>query len=181
MEHPEIIKWPDPILCERSTEADIADPSTKALAERLLRVMNEAGGLGLAAVQIGVKKRVAAFSGRVFSESAADLVLVNPAISSVSGEAAKTEACLSFPGIGAVVTRPETICVSGFDPIKGAVVEASLPSTAARCVLHEIDHMDGRTYPDLLSPLKKRRLLEQYAKSRKAVSRAAKLKTQTTP
>lgn len=147
------------------------DEEARALARDLEETMYEADGVGLAAPQVGVPVRMFAYDVR--DPEAPSGVLVNPRVVDRSGSEAGEEGCLSIPGLSAVVERPGRAVVEGEDP-EGNDVRIEAEGLLARCLLHEIDHLDGVLFLDHLSPLKRRMLLDKWSKrEEEGTSRAA--------
>lgn len=160
-EGPPIVRMGDPVL--RRMAAEVADPTApeiKALIADMTASLAEAGGIGLAAPQIGVGRRVILF--KVPDARATDdpddgpcplTALVNPSFTPVDDEMALGwEGCLSIPGLRGEVPRHQRIKVTGTTP-EGSVFEAVLAGTRARVVQHEVDHLDGVLYLDRMTDL----------------------------
>ena len=149
-----IVIYGDPILREVSKKVEIIDQEIKDLVSDMIDTLKNAQGLGLAAVQVGVLKRV-------FIEdlSAVDItenirVFINPEIIETSGLIEYEEGCLSIPGIYQKVTRAATVKVRALD-LDGKEFEFVASGLAARAILHEYDHLEGKLFLDYLSPLTK--------------------------
>ncbi len=149
-----IVIYGDPILREVSEKVEVIDREIKDLVSNMIDTLRNAQGLGLAAVQVGVLKRV-------FIEdlSAVDItedirVFINPEIVETSGLIEIEEGCLSIPGIYQKVTRPERVKVRALD-LDGQEFEFEASGLAARAILHEYDHLEGKMFVDYLSPLTK--------------------------
>ncbi len=136
----QVITFGDPVLRSRATEVSEFGPELRREAERMVRIMRDAMGVGLAATQLGALRRVLVFQA---GPDATPSALVNPIVQWTSGElASATEGCLSLPKIIVDVERPLYVRVSGFDPAGDPLlVEAS--GLEARILQHEIDHLDG--------------------------------------
>lgn len=149
----EILRMGDPRLLERAREVEAFDtPELYALVADMFDTMEAAGGVGLAAPQIGVGLRVVIF-GFERSERYPDApavpqtVLVNPVLEFIGDEMEEGwEGCLSVPGLRGVVPRHSRLRYSGFDP-QGGHIEREVDGFHARVVQHECDHLDGRLYP----------------------------------
>jgi peptide deformylase len=150
-----------PVLRQRAHEVARFDDGVRALLEDLFDTMHAAKGVGLAANQIGVARRVAVVE--VEEERA---VLVNPVIVASDGEQVGEEGCLSIPDIFADVTRAERVVVEILDET-GARRRIEGSGMFARAIQHEIDHLDGILFLDRIGPIKRRRLLADWKKSRK--------------
>jgi len=126
--------------------------------ERMFETMYDAGGVGLAAPQVGISKRLFVMDTRDAEGNRDPRVFINPEIVHVEGEQVGDEGCLSFPGVFQEIRRDMRVIVRAQD-IKGVEFEADLTELAARCVLHETDHCDGIVFIDRMTPLKR-----QFAK-----------------
>lgn len=140
----DIITKEDPLLRKRSRDVTDFGKRTSDLIDDLLETVVAAEGYGLAAPQIGTLRRVVV----VFDGVDKFIPLVNPVITEQSGSITKTEACLSCPGEFGDVTRPQKVTVRAFDR-DGNEFEMTCEDMTARCVCHELDHLDGRLYIDI--------------------------------
>lgn len=164
----EIVLMGDPVLRARASEVTSFDDGLRLLVRDMLETMYHADGIGLAAPQIGVSRRVIVVDLRREEEPGAKVALVNPRIVWASGETAReSEGCLSIPGAEEVVERPVEVRVEAVDPF-GAPVMISARDLYARALQHEIDHIDGILFPDRISPLKRRILLKKWRKQQEA-------------
>ena len=128
----------DPVLRERAREVTTFDRSLRKLAKRMIRIMHDAPGIGLAAPQVGVVDRLI-----VYDVDDDPRVLVNPELSEFSGEREESdEGCLSVPGVAMPVERPISVRVKGQDET-GAAVDYVAEGLEARVIQHEVDHLDG--------------------------------------
>jgi peptide deformylase len=150
-----------PVLRQRAHEVARFDDGVRALAADLFETMRAAKGVGLAANQIGVARRVA-----VVAADDREVVLVNPVIVEADSEEVIEEGCLSIPDIFAEVARAERVVVETTDE-QGTRRRIEGTGMFARAVQHEIDHLDGILFLDRIPPLKRRRLLADFKKSRK--------------
>jgi len=121
------------------------------LAEDLLLTQDDAGAVGLAAVQIGIDLSVFSIDGSQIKRRGRREVLVNPVLADSDGEVIDEEGCLSFPGIFAPVARPKWVAIRA-RTIDGEVIEREAKGYLARAYLHEIDHLNGRLFTDLMDP-----------------------------
>lgn len=157
-----ILQFPDVRLKKIAEPVDVFDQEITQLATNMLETMYEVQGVGLAAIQVNVQKQVIVID--VSNESNQPLCLINPEILSKSGSFEWDEGCLSFPGIHAKVMRAHTIEVK-FHDIQGKIqkmtVEGGLLSA---CIQHEMDHLNGITFYDHLSPLKQTMLKKKLDK-----------------
>lgn len=153
----EILRYPDPVLVTIGgpvRDADFESGIEKTIS-RMFETMSEAGGVGLAAPQVGISKRFFIMDVPNGDEGESQRhVLINPEIIHVEGEQIGEEGCLSFPGLFQSVKRDMRVVVQAQD-IKGQEIELDLDGLAARCVLHETDHCDGIVFLDRMSPLKR--------------------------
>ncbi|MFV0362778.1 MAG: peptide deformylase [Suipraeoptans sp.] len=140
----EIREYPDPILEKKAKPVKEMTPKLKELIEDMFDTMYEAGGVGLAAPQVGVLKQIIVID--VGEDN--PLVLVNPEIINTSGEQTGQEGCLSVPGKIGYVTRPENVKVRAFDENMNER-ELDGEGLLARAFCHEIDHLKGQMYVDL--------------------------------
>ena len=149
-----IVIFGDPVLREVSTKVEHFDEELKNLVSDMVDTLKDAQGLGLAAVQIGVTKRVF-----IVDISAVDIkeklrVFVNPEILETNEECEYEEGCLSFPGIYQKITRPSTVKVKAYD-IEGNEFIMDASNLVARAILHEYDHLEGELFIDHMSSLTK--------------------------
>jgi len=160
----DIVKYGDPILTKRAAEVKVFDRELHTLVDNMFETMYGAPGLGLAAPQIGVLKRLFVMDCSSKKEPKHRVVLINPVIEVTEGEQAGEEGCLSFPGIYFEVKRPERVVVRAQD-IDGSEFRLDIMDLEARCAAHETDHLDGELFIDYLSPLK-RDLIRRKIKKR---------------
>ncbi len=153
-----------PVLRERAVEVGAVDDAVRALIADLFETMRVADGVGLAANQIGVARRVA-----VVSVEGKDYALVNPVVVAHAGKAKQEEGCLSIPDLYAEVTRPARVVVEAADE-QGVVRRVEGEGLLGRALQHEIDHLDGILFLDRVGPLKRRRLMAEWQKSREGKS-----------
>jgi peptide deformylase len=147
-----------PVLREASRPVAVVDEEVRQFIADLFETMYAAHGVGLAANQVGVARRVA-----VVDAEGERLVLVNPQIVEVSGKETGEEGCLSIPELFGDVTRPDRVILEALDQ-DGTTYRRELTGLAARAVQHEIDHLDGILFLDHLSLLKRKRLLARWKK-----------------
>ncbi len=163
----EILNFPDPRLREKASTVDRIDDSVLKLIDDMFETMYAAPGVGLAATQVGVHKRVAVLD--VSEEKNEPRVLINPEMLSMEGEVKLQEGCLSVPGHYDTVTRAERCRVRALDR-DGEPFELEGEGLLAQCLQHELDHLEGRLYIDQLSQLKRSRIRRKLLKdSRQAV------------
>jgi peptide deformylase len=157
-----------PVLRQRATPVARVDDDVRQLVEDLFETMRAAKGVGLAANQIGVARRVAVVD--VGEQGPPPLVLINPAIVEHSAETESAEeGCLSIPEIYGDVERPLAITLEALD-LDGRPYRLDVSGYKARAVQHEIDHLDGVLFVDHLSAVKRGLLLAKWKRSRKGKS-----------
>ncbi len=162
-----IVLYPDPILLTPTERVDRIDDDISTLVRDMVHTMHAAPGIGLAANQVGVGKRVFVVDLSV-GENEEDLhVFINPRIVETSGSEIAEEGCLSFPDIHLDIERPllATVEAQGLDGKTFSIVSRGL---LARAVQHEIEHLDGRVFLQHVSPLKRELLKRQIKKRIKA-------------
>ena len=146
----EVRLYGDPVLTTRAEEITEFGPSLERLAQDMLETMEDAGGVGLAANQIGVTKRIFVFDCSHFQNGLRGAV-INPEWEAVGEEMQLgTEGCLSIPGISQATERFSTVRLRGYDP-QGRPVSMLASGLMARCIQHETDHLDGVLFLQRLS------------------------------
>lgn len=143
-EHP-IVKVPDPVLRRQAEQVGKVTKKTGLLIDNMMRIMKRANGVGLAAPQLGILQRVIVVAPLDYKPMA----LINPVITKAEGEQIGQEGCLSIPGLYGDVKRAEYVEVDCLDR-KGREITLELEGMPARIVQHEIDHLDGRLFIDLV-------------------------------
>ncbi|MGC8862058.1 MAG: peptide deformylase [Armatimonadota bacterium] len=146
METDEIVTYGDNVLRTRAQEVAEFDDETRALIERMFDIMAANRGLGLAAPQIGISKRVF-----VYDVGEGRHALVNPRLTKTSGEIIGVEGCLSIPGLQGQVPRYERVTVTGINE-EGKKVKIKAEGLLARVFQHEMDHLDGMLFVDRADP-----------------------------
>lgn len=160
----EIVIMGDPVLREQAQDVEAFDEDLRRLVRDMFETMYDAEGIGLAAPQVAVSRRVLVVDLRHEDEPDARIALVNPRVTWQSKATdKKPEGCLSIPGLEEVVERPRAVRIEGFDP-EGHEVELEVEEMFARVLQHEIDHLDGILFPDRVTPLKRRMLLKKWKK-----------------
>ena len=151
-----IFHYPEPVLLTvgRPVEDVEFGEKLERLAEDMFETMTHAGGVGLAAPQVGISKRLFVMDVPVGDEQRERHVLVNPEIVRIEGEQVGEEGCLSFPGLFQVVKREMRVIARARDT-RGEEFELDVTDLAARCILHETDHCDGIVFLDRMTPLKR--------------------------
>lgn len=147
-----IILWPDPRLRKISLPVTSFDESLKALADKMIQLMHEAHGVGLAAPQVGENIRL--FVTNPTTEEGNDHVYVNPTLSDADGETEGEEGCLSLPGINAKILRAKSVKIR-YQDLQGNWHEETSDEFPARVWQHEFDHLNGTLLMDRMGPLAK--------------------------
>jgi peptide deformylase len=160
----DIVKYGDPILTRRATEVTEFDGDLHKLVDDMFETMYGAPGVGLAAPQVGLLKRLFVMDCSAGRDKQRKVALINPMIELEEGEQIGDEGCLSFPGIFIQVARPQRVVVRAQD-VDGSLFTLDLMDLEARCASHETDHLDGELFIDYLSPLK-RDLVKRKIKKR---------------
>lgn len=140
--------YPDEILRKKSREVEIVDDKVRELMADMLDTMHENNGVGLSAVQVGILKRVVVID---LYDGNPPLKLVNPRIVKSKGNQECEEGCLSFPNQYAKVNRPESIVVEALDEL-GKPITIKGKDLLAEALAHEIDHLDGDLFIDIMEP-----------------------------
>ena len=167
-----VIIAPDSRLKKICVPVDRVDEAMRRLMDDMLETMYRAPGIGLAAPQVGVMRRVIVVDATPSGEERRLFRMANPELVSISEERIVTEeGCLSLPEHYAEVKRPGQIRVRYIDE-DNAVRELDAKDTLATCIQHEMDHLDGVLFVDHLSVLKRNIILRKLAKTRKAVAMA---------
>ncbi len=165
----EVLHFPDPRLRKKAVPVEIVDSNIRTIAEDMLETMYDESGIGLAATQVDIQKRIVVID--VSEDRDTPVFLVNPAIVAVEGVEQMQEGCLSVPGYYDDVERAEKIKYSYID-MQGQTIEAEADGLMAVCIQHEIDHLDGKLFIDYLSPLKRQRLMKKIEKQEKLLAQA---------
>ena len=139
-----IVKFGDPMLRKVSRPVEEITPRIETLIDDMIDTMRDAGGCGLAAVQVGVLRRVVVIE----VEEGTVYTLINPKIVAYAGEQEGTEGCLSNPGSYGLVKRPKAVTVRALDR-EGREFELRGTDLLARAICHECDHLDGKIYTDI--------------------------------
>src|SRR6185369_4081536 len=151
-----IVHYPEPVLLTvgKPYESHEFTPELEQLAADMFLTMEKAGGVGLAAPQVGISRRLFVMDVPVEDAPNERHVLVNPEIVRVEGEQIGDEGCLSFPGLYQTIKREMRVIARAQD-LKGVEFELDVTNLAARCILHETDHCDGIVFLDRMTPLKR--------------------------
>lgn len=159
-----IVEFPDPRLRTVASEVTDFDAGLKRLAEDMLETMYAAPGIGLAATQVDVHKRLLVLD--VSEEGDQPMVFVNPVITAREGNETCQEGCLSVPGIYADVERAAVVDVEAVD-VTGKPFNLQAEGLLAVCIQHEMDHLVGKLFVDYLSPLKRQMVRRKLEKQRR--------------
>ncbi|CAI8807865.1 peptide deformylase [Methylocaldum szegediense] len=159
-----ILEFPDDRLRKKAAPVAEVDESIKRLVDDMFETMYAAPGVGLAATQVNVQKRIVVID--VSEEKNNPVCLINPEIVEKSGSEEMDEGCLSVPGVFEKVTRAETVKVRALDR-NGDAFELEADGLLAVCIQHEIDHLDGKLFVDYLSPLKRQLIRKKLKKEQR--------------
>jgi peptide deformylase len=162
----EIVKYPDPILQQPTEKVVTFDNELQVLAADMFESMYKAVGIGLAAPQIGISKRITVIDLSNQKNPEEKIVLINPEITHREGKQYEEEGCLSLPDIRDKVARAEKVKVKAQD-LEGNWFELEGTELLARAFQHEIDHLDGILFPWRLSALKRDLILRKIRKLQK--------------
>jgi peptide deformylase len=167
-----ILIHPDPRLRKAAAPVEAVDEAVRALAEDMLATMYEAPGIGLAATQLGVPRRLFVMDCAGKDEPPQPIVLINPEIVSVSEETVTSEeGCLSIPDVYEDVTRHARVRVRWLG-LDGEIREQDFEDRWAVCAQHEIDHLNGRLFIDYLSGVKRAMITSRMKKLKREKARA---------
>jgi peptide deformylase len=149
-----VVKYGDPLLTKRAEAVTEFDGELRKLIDDMFETMYGAPGVGLAAPQVGVLKRLFVMDCSSGKDKKQRVVLINPVIATEEGEQVGEEGCLSFPGMFLEIKRPQRVVVRARDT-DGSEMSLDVMDLQARCVSHETDHLDGELFINYLSPLKR--------------------------
>ncbi len=159
-----ILEFPDPRLRKKAAPVEVVDDALRELIDNMFETMYEAPGIGLAATQVDVHKRLLITD--ISADQSDPHVLINPEILEKDGMAVMAEGCLSVPGYYEEVERAERIRVK-FQNRDGDEVEMEVEGLLAVCVQHEIDHLEGKLFVDYLSEAKRSRIRKRLERDRR--------------
>jgi len=165
-----ILHFPDPRLRIKATPVEQVDHSIHKLVDDMLETMYAAPGIGLAATQVNVDKRVVVID--ISEEKNQPLCLINPEILELDGVEEMEEGCLSVPGVFELVQRADRVRIRALD-LEGQPVELRADGLLAVCIQHEIDHLDGKLFVDYLSQLKRTRIRRKLEKDQRQTVESA--------
>ena len=166
-----ILTEPDPFLRQKSEKVDKVNDEIRLLMDDMLDTMYQAPGIGLAAIKIGVPKRVVVIDLAKDGEKKTPMYFVNPEIiSSSNQDVAYEEGCLSVPNQFAEIDRPDK-CQLKFIDYNGNEKILKAEGLLATCIQHEMDHLEGILFIDYLSKLKKNMIIKKLSKQKKSLER----------
>jgi peptide deformylase len=168
-----ILEYPDPRLRTKATPVAVFDEALRRLVDDLFETMYGAKGVGLAASQVDVHKRLLVLD--VSESRDQPMVLINPQILSAEGRIPGEEGCLSLPGIYDKLERASRIRVRALDR-DGKPFEIDAEGMLAVCIQHEMDHLDGKLFVDYLSELKRQLIRRRLQKERKQRSAGSEIR-----
>ena len=159
-----ILQFPDPRLRNVARPVEQVDDAIRKFADDLLETMYAAPGIGLAATQVNVDKRVIVID--VSEDKSEPLYLINPEILELQGVEEMEEGCLSVPGVYETVQRADQVRIRALG-LDGEPFEMEANDLLAVCIQHEIDHLDGKLFVDYLSQLKRTRIRKKLEKDQR--------------
>ena len=166
-----ILIEPDPILRKKCESLEKVDDQVRKLMDDMLETMYKAPGIGLAAIQLGILKRIVVIDISKENEKQNPLFLINPVITKKSKNTSiYEEGCLSIPGQFAEIERPAE-CTLKYINYQGKNKELKADGLLATCIQHEVDHLDGILFIDYLSKLKKDMIVKKLVKQKKEIER----------
>lgn len=158
----DILHFPDPRLRKKALPVERVDDELRRLVDDMLETMYAAPGIGLAATQVNIAKRVVVID--ISEDKNSPLALINPEILERQGEEEMEEGCLSVPGYYDTVRRAERIKMRALDR-DGQAFELETSGLLAVCIQHELDHLDGKLFVDYLSEMKRQRIRKKLEKA----------------
>lgn len=157
----DVLTYPDPRLRKQAVPVKIVDDDIRQLVDDMAETMYAAPGIGLAAVQVNIQKRVIVLD---ISDDQSDLrVFIDPKITEKTGQLESEEGCLSVPGVYAPVSRANSIVVNALDR-SGREFTLDASGMLAVCIQHEVDHLDGKIFVDYLSRMRQERIRKKLSK-----------------
>ena len=157
-----ILEFPDPRLRKVAAPVAVVDDSIREILDNMIETMYDAEGIGLAATQVNVHKRMLVMD--ISENHAEPIIFINPEITVLDPEPiGYEEGCLSVPGYYEMVTRPRKVLIKALDR-NGNPFEIEAEGILAVCIQHEIDHLDGKLFVDYLSTLKRQRIKSKLEK-----------------
>jgi peptide deformylase len=161
----EVLTFPDSRLRKKAVPVEAVNSEIQALARDMLATMYTESGIGLAATQVNVQKRVVVMD--LSEQHNEPMYLINPEIIESEGTEQSQEGCLSVPGVFDFVERAEKVACRYLD-LDGETRQIDADGLLAICIQHEIDHLNGKLFIDYLSPLKRQRLRKKLGKQEKS-------------
>jgi peptide deformylase len=171
-----ILEYPDPRLRKKAAAVSAVDDAVRQLADDMLETMYGANGVGLAATQVDVHKRLIVLDASPSRDQ--PLVLINPELLRAEGKATSEEGCLSVPGIYDKLSRATHIRVRALGR-NGEPFELDAEGLLAVCIQHEMDHLEGKVFVDYLSELKRQLIRRRLDKERKQRSTGGDFRAKT--
>ena len=166
-----ILIEPDPILRKKCKALEKVDDEVRTLMDEMLETMYDAPGIGLAAIQLGILKRIVVIDISKVDEKKKPLFLINPTITYKSkNTSVYEEGCLSLPGQFAEIERPAE-CHLKYVDYEGKEKNLKAEGLLATCIQHEVDHLNGVLFIDYLSKLKKDMIIKKLVKQKKELER----------
>lgn len=162
-----ILAWPDERLRDVAEPVARWDAALQTLVDDLFDTMYDDEGVGLAAIQVGIRQRVIVVD--CGEDESNPIALINPTIERREGETIFAEGCLSVPGIRAEVNRSDTISVA-YQDVMGQVQHLTASGLLSICIQHEIDHLDGKLYFDHLPEFERKSFLQAYETGRQGAN-----------
>ena len=163
----EILEFPDPRLRKKALPVNKVDAAIKQTIDNMFETMYSASGIGLAATQVNIQKRMLIIDIADEEEDPNPLVLINPEITVIDPEPYRhEEGCLSVPGYYEFVERPTKVLVNALNR-EGDPIEMEAEGLLAVCIQHEVDHLNGKLFVDYLSVLKRQRIKSKLEKEHK--------------
>lgn len=144
-----IVTYPDPILMRKAVPIEEIDNKIYEIAQKMLDTMYDACGIGLAAPQIGLSKRLVVMDAT--GQKTGERVFINPQIIEERGETVEEEGCLSFPGVMGKVKRSPYVTITAYN-LEGKKLEIKVEGLLSRVWQHEIDHINGRLFIEMMTP-----------------------------
>ncbi len=161
----QILEFPDPRLRTVAKPVTLVDAEIRELVDNMFETMYDAPGIGLAATQVNVHKRIIVID--VTEDKSEPLVFINPEVTVLDGDAEDyQEGCLSVPGFYENVTRIPHVRIKAMDK-RGQAFEMEARGLLAVCIQHELDHLNGKLFVDYISPIKRTRIRKKLEKQHK--------------
>ena len=159
----EIKKYPEKVLKEKAAPIENIDAALEHLMDDMIETMHYSRGIGLAANQVGITKKLCVLDLGLREDKVPLIVLVNPVIAEKEGAIDAEEGCLSIPGYLTSIKRAEKVLVKGIDR-EGRDIEIEAEGLLARALQHEIDHLEGLLFIDRMSPIRREFFKRRYKK-----------------